>query len=339
MSNPSPAGSSGAGGAGFGGRRRRLRLKRRQRGERADDRSGEGVHAPRLSTPAPVLPGRSTTVSFTIQMPAGKPLTAYKQCCVPHAGVDLIMVRSDDSHALYEGSDIAADGRITQRVVFPAPGRYRIVHAEAVPPTESWRLARERQARAVTAGPLGGLEVALVVGTAGAPRGVNSLEQHPAQRGWPLTGEMPRGAALIGLRAQAAGRSMCRIAFTMEHEHTQHIAAAPDQVFAVLGDVGRLPEFVPQMTGAHAGDGDSVVVDARYEGHTQHGEAWFRADPDRRRVEWGSRSSDYHGWMQVDPDGDGSRLTLFLSTAYGDAPDSEVMGTLDAIRRLVEAQV
>jgi hypothetical protein len=28
------------------------------------------------------------------------------------------MVRSDDSHALYEGSDIAADGRITQRVVF-----------------------------------------------------------------------------------------------------------------------------------------------------------------------------------------------------------------------------
>lgn len=125
----------------------------------------------------------------------------------------------------------------------------------------------------------------------------------------------------------------------MEHEHTQHIAAAPDQVFAVLGDVGRLPEFVPQMTGAQAGDGDSVVVDARYEGHTQHGEAWFRADPDRRRLEWGSRSSDYHGWMQVDPDGDGSLLTLFLSTAHGDVPDSEVIGTLDAIRRLVEAQV
>jgi hypothetical protein len=132
---------------------------------------------------------------------------------------------------------------------------------------------------------------------------------------------------------------MCRIEFTMEHEHTQHLAATPDRVFAVLGDISRLPEFVPQMTGAHAGDGDSVVVDARYEGHTQHGEAWFRPDSGRRRVEWGSRSSDYHGWMQVDPDGDGSRLTLFLSTAHGDAADSEVMGTLDAIRRLVEAQV
>ncbi len=125
----------------------------------------------------------------------------------------------------------------------------------------------------------------------------------------------------------------------MEHEHTQHIAAGPDQVFAVLSDVGRLPEFVPQMTGARAGESDEVVVDARYEGHTQHGEGWFRPDPGRRRVEWGSRSTAYHGWMQVDPDGDGSRLTLFLATAHGDAPDSEVMGTLDAIRRLVERSV
>jgi hypothetical protein len=100
--------------------------------------SGSGVSVPTIGAAkvftlagfqpsAPVLPGRSTIVSFTIQTPAGKPLTAYKQCCEPHAGVDLIMVRSDDSQALYEGSDIAADGRITQRVVFPAPGRYRIV--------------------------------------------------------------------------------------------------------------------------------------------------------------------------------------------------------------------
>ena len=125
----------------------------------------------------------------------------------------------------------------------------------------------------------------------------------------------------------------------MEHEHTQHIAAAPDRVFAVLSDVKRLPEFVPQMTGAHVGESDHVVVDARYEGHTQHGEGWFRPDPERRRVGWGSNSTAYRGWMQVDPDGEGSRLTLFLATEQGDAPDSEVMGTLDAIRRLVERTV
>ena len=75
----------------------------------------------------PIVPGRPTTISFTIQTPSGKPLTAYKTCCEPHAGVDLIIVRSDDSHVQYLDSDIAANGRVSQPVVFPAPGRYRIV--------------------------------------------------------------------------------------------------------------------------------------------------------------------------------------------------------------------
>jgi uncharacterized protein YndB with AHSA1/START domain len=105
----------------------------------------------------------------------------------------------------------------------------------------------------------------------------------------------------------------------MEHEHTQHVAAPPDRVFAALADVNNLPRYVPQLTAA------------------QRGEAWFRTDEDAHRIEWGSPGSDYHGWIQVSPDGDGSRLTLFLATVHGDAPDSEVMGTLDAMRRLVEA--
>jgi len=75
----------------------------------------------------PITPARTTLLSFTIRTPAGTPLTAYKTCCEPHAGVDLIIVRSDDSHVQYDDTDIAANGRISQPVVFPAPGRYRIV--------------------------------------------------------------------------------------------------------------------------------------------------------------------------------------------------------------------
>jgi uncharacterized protein YndB with AHSA1/START domain len=125
----------------------------------------------------------------------------------------------------------------------------------------------------------------------------------------------------------------------MEHEHTEFVAASPERVFGALADIRNLPRYVPQLTGARRLDGDKVMVQARYEGHTQEGEAWFRTDEAERRIEWGSPGSDYHGWIQVNPEGDGSRLTLFLSTARGDAPDSEVMGTLDAIRRLVEADV
>ena len=123
----------------------------------------------------------------------------------------------------------------------------------------------------------------------------------------------------------------------MEHEHTQHVAASPDRVFAALADVDNLPRYVPQVTAARRGAGDKVEVEARYEGHTQQGEGWFRVDESARLVEWGAAGTDYHGSLQVSPEEEGSRLTLTLVTSRGDAPDSEVMGTLDAIRRLVEA--
>jgi len=83
-----------------------------------------------LSGFAPVTaarPGRPTLITFTIDRPSGTALTAYKTGSGPHTGVDLIIVRSDDSRLLYEDTDIGAGGKITQPVVFPTPGRYRII--------------------------------------------------------------------------------------------------------------------------------------------------------------------------------------------------------------------
>lgn len=124
----------------------------------------------------------------------------------------------------------------------------------------------------------------------------------------------------------------------MQHEHTEHIAAPPDAVYAAIADVSNLPRFVPQMTAARPAEDDRVQVDARYHGREQHGEASFHADDAERRIEWGSPSG-YRGWMQVTPDGNGSRLTLFLNTVHDSERDHDVSGTLDAIRMLVEAQV
>jgi hypothetical protein len=125
----------------------------------------------------------------------------------------------------------------------------------------------------------------------------------------------------------------------MRREHTDHVAAAADKVYGALSDVSNLPHYVPQLTRAELHDGDKLTVEARYDGHTQQGEAWFKTDDAERRIEWGAEGSDYHGWIQVDPDGTGSRLILHVATVRGDASDTEVMGTLDAIRRLVEAEV
>jgi len=88
--------------------------------------------------------GRPTPISFTIIQPLGSPLTAYKTGSGPHTGVDLIIVRSDDSSLLYEDTDIAANGRITQPVVFPSPGRYRII-IDAYPEQTSAAVSRNFQ--------------------------------------------------------------------------------------------------------------------------------------------------------------------------------------------------
>lgn len=124
----------------------------------------------------------------------------------------------------------------------------------------------------------------------------------------------------------------------MQHEHTDHIAASPDAVYAAIADVSNLPRFVPQMTAARRSEGDRVEIAARYEGREQHGEVSFRADDGERKIEW-SAPSGYHGWMQVQPDGEGSRLTLFLNTRHGSERDHDVEATLDAIRMLVESEV
>lgn len=121
------------------------------------------------------------------------------------------------------------------------------------------------------------------------------------------------------------------------HAHTEHVSAAPADVYAALADVRNLPEYVPQITKATQASDGEVHVEARYGGHDQQGEAWFRADEDSRVIEWGTGDS-YHGRMSVTPDGEGSTLTLELSTPHIEA-DHDIVGTLDAIKRLVESRM
>jgi hypothetical protein len=75
----------------------------------------------------PVQPGRPTTLAFTIRQPSGQPLTRFRRGPGPHTGVHLIIVRSDLGDIIHRHPPVGVDGRIAQQVVFPAPGRYRVV--------------------------------------------------------------------------------------------------------------------------------------------------------------------------------------------------------------------
>jgi hypothetical protein len=82
----------------------------------------------------PLSPGKPTTVAFTIQQPSGSALTAYRTGAGPHTGVHLIIVSDDLSRIIHRHPPMQAGGRFEQRVVFPAPGRYRVI-VDAYPRT------------------------------------------------------------------------------------------------------------------------------------------------------------------------------------------------------------
>jgi hypothetical protein len=78
-------------------------------------------------TPATFQPGKPQRISFTIEQPSGAPLTSYRTGAGPHTGVHLIIVRSDLGAIVHKHPPIGPDGRITEVVTLPTPGRYRVV--------------------------------------------------------------------------------------------------------------------------------------------------------------------------------------------------------------------
>jgi hypothetical protein len=78
-------------------------------------------------SPKRLLPGRPQDLSFTIQQPSGSPLTKFRTGPGPHTGVHLIIVRSDLGAIVHKHPPIGADGRISETVTLPTPGRYRLV--------------------------------------------------------------------------------------------------------------------------------------------------------------------------------------------------------------------
>lgn len=125
-----------------------------------------------------------------------------------------------------------------------------------------------------------------------------------------------------------------------DYKHSQEVDAPAGRLFDYLCDVRNLPRYFSAMTSAEPTGGDAVRVVADLGGTTREGEAWFRADRERRRLEWGSEGpNDYHGYLDVTGDGTTSAVTVFLHTERHDSGeiDQGIMDTLAAVGRLVEA--
>ena len=80
--------------------------------------------------------GKPVKVSFTIKQPNGQPLTAYKRGSGPHTGIHLIIVRDDLNVIIHKHPPVAKNGKLDEEIVFPEPGKYRVV-VDAYPKTST----------------------------------------------------------------------------------------------------------------------------------------------------------------------------------------------------------
>jgi hypothetical protein len=77
--------------------------------------------------PSRITAGKPARLAFTIDQPSGKPLTSYRTGSGPHTGVHLIIVRSDLGALIHKHPPIGPDGRISESITLPTPGKYRVV--------------------------------------------------------------------------------------------------------------------------------------------------------------------------------------------------------------------
>jgi hypothetical protein len=115
-----------------------------------------------------IVPGKPTTVAFTIDQPSGGALTAYRTGAGPHTGVHLIIVSDDLSTIIHRHPPMQPGGHFEQRVVFPKPGRYRVivdVYPRKLQPLPNFQLYRDVQVRGTAKPqPLGSYQTVLRVG-------------------------------------------------------------------------------------------------------------------------------------------------------------------------------
>ncbi|MEU5418279.1 SRPBCC family protein [Streptomyces sp. NPDC001407] len=98
-----------------------------------------------------------------------------------------------------------------------------------------------------------------------------------------------------------------------EYEHSRTMPALPEHIFDQAGQVRRLDSWMPAELHVRAEKLPAVTVHEDTTG--EDAPALFRAQPERLRLEWGTRDGDsYAGWLQVaDAGGGASEVTVHLS--------------------------
>jgi hypothetical protein len=128
----------------------------------------------------------------------------------------------------------------------------------------------------------------------------------------------------------------------MEFTESVTINVDPDTLFAYVGNIEKLPQYVPHVIDAQRVEGESVRISTKPGSGSGPATllrgAWLRLAPGRH-LEWGvSNSRNYRGEASVVPTDAGSMLLVTLHLDHADASqvNRELTTALQTIKRIVE---
>lgn len=131
-----------------------------------------------------------------------------------------------------------------------------------------------------------------------------------------------------------------------DFEQSLPMDAPPDAVLAFVSDVRNMPRYLPTTKAAEPQGGDRVQVHGEAQGHHYDADGYLRRKDGG--LEWGADEGYYSGWLRVEPDGSGSRVTVGIrlnghppgadpdGAPSGEQIDEGLMKGLESIRNQVE---
>lgn len=125
-----------------------------------------------------------------------------------------------------------------------------------------------------------------------------------------------------------------------DFEDSRVVSAAPSDVWSLVSDRQRLPDWVPTIAASHAEGEHGVEAQGESHGHTYDAHGNFDADDSARRLQWDSaRYSGYRGELTVTESDSGSRVAIRVSVPEAPPGSEEEMKkgiteTLDRIEQL-----
>lgn len=117
-----------------------------------------------------------------------------------------------------------------------------------------------------------------------------------------------------------------------EFEGSRVLAVPPERAFSVLSDAAALPGWLPTVGYVEEPGPDLLRLAGERGGSSYDVTGLWRARPEQRRVEWGSRGTGrYAGWLQVMDHGQGCEVVLHLSFLDEAAREGRAVGADEGI--------